>query len=66
MQNGKMRTISKLQHYTKLESLKAILESKKIRFSSLSMVNDYYEGETQEIGNLGKYIFVSCWTKSYR
>ena len=51
-----------LYHYTSLRSLESILKHKTIRFSSLSFVNDRYEGETQDIGNLGQYIFVSCWT----
>jgi hypothetical protein len=54
--------MSSLYHYTSLNSLELILKHKTIRFSSLSFVNDRYEGETQDIGNLGQYIFVSCWT----
>lgn len=52
----------KVYHYTNLNSFEAILKSKSIRFSALSYVNDKYEGETQDIGNVGKYIFVSCWS----
>ena len=51
-------------HYTNLNSFELILKNKTIRFSSLASVNDKYEGETQDIGNLGRYIFVSCWTSS--
>jgi hypothetical protein len=53
-----------LYHYTNLDSLELILKHKTIRFSSLAQVNDSYEGETQDIGNLGRYIFVSCWTSN--
>jgi hypothetical protein len=53
-----------LFHYTNLNSLECILKYRTIRFSSLAYVNDKYEGETQDIGNLGKYIFASCWTLS--
>jgi len=49
-------------HYTSLSSLEKILISKSIRFSNLSFVNDKYEGETQDIGNIGKNIYISCWT----
>lgn len=52
----------KIFHYTSLSSFEKILISKKIRFTNLSYVNDKYEGETQDIGNIGKYIFISCWT----
>src|ERR1035437_651696 len=52
----------KVYHYTNLNSFEAILKSKSIRFSALSYVNDKYEGDTQDIGNVGKYIFVSCWS----
>lgn len=51
-----------LHHYTSIESLECILKNRTIRFSNLSMVNDTNEGETYDFGNIGKYIFVSCWT----
>lgn len=51
-----------LHHYTSIESAKEILKNQTIRFSNLGKVNDTNEGETYEFGNVGKYIFVSCWT----
>ena len=54
--------MSKFFHYTTIKALESILRYRTIRFSSLAFVNDKHEGETQDIGNLGKYIFVSCWT----
>lgn len=60
----KKKTPEKIHHYTSIQSLEAILKNRTIRFSTLAKVNDENEGETQEIGNLGKYIFVSCWTES--
>lgn len=54
----------KLHHYTSVESLEAILHNRTIRFSPLSKVNDTNEGETADLGNIGKYIFASCWTSN--
>lgn len=51
-----------LHHYTSIESVKEILKNQTIRFNNLGRVNDTNEGETYEFGNVGKYIFVSCWT----
>jgi hypothetical protein len=51
-----------LYHYTSLENLALILESKKIRFSRLDKIDDLNEGVTSDQGQLGMYHFVSCWT----
>lgn len=56
----------KIYHYTSIETLALILESKKIRFNRLDQVDDveescYGSGETNI--KLGQYQFVSCWTK---
>lgn len=51
-----------LYHYTKLETLELILKSKKLRFSSLLDVDDLLEGKAQDIEDIGKYVFVSCFT----
>jgi len=53
-----------LYHYTNLNSLALILSSKKIKFNRLDKVNDPTEGETEDVGNFSKYIFISCWTKN--
>ena len=52
-----------LYHYTSIETLALILESKKIRFNRLDNVDDLEEAETSDLGNLGRYCFVSCWTE---
>ncbi|WP_419749281.1 DUF2971 domain-containing protein [Terrisporobacter petrolearius] len=51
-----------LYHYTSIETLALILKYKKIRFSRLDHVDDLEEAETCDLGNLGRYCFVSCWT----
>lgn len=57
-----METPKVLFHYTNLDSLASILESKQIQFSSLDTVNDLKEGITKDFGDFRQYIFVSCWT----
>lgn len=52
----------RLFHYTTIEALAHILESREIRFSKLSQVNDPKEGISDDYGNFSQYIFVSCWT----
>jgi hypothetical protein len=51
-----------LYHYTDINSLALILANQTIRFSALNNVNDTAEGKSADIGDLGMYIFVSCWT----
>jgi len=58
--------MSKIYHYTSIESLALILKNKTIRFSRLDKVDDieescYLSGPTKT--NMGQYIFVSCWTR---
>lgn len=55
-----------IYHYTSIETLALILESKKIRFNRLDLVDDveescYGSGDTDI--KLSQYQFVSCWTK---
>lgn len=50
-------------HYTSIPTLMLILENKQIKFNSLKNVDDIHEGETKNIGKLGKYIYVSCFTE---
>ena len=54
--------IEVLYHYTSLENLALILNTRKIRFNSLENVDDKLEGETEDVGKIGKHLFVSCWT----
>src|SRR5665647_2647759 len=51
-----------LYHYTSIENLELILKNKTIRFNNLSKVDDLEEGRVKEIGPVGKFIYVSCWT----
>lgn len=51
-----------LFHYTKVDSLKLILNSKKIRFNSLSEVDDLEEQFTDDLYDYGKHIFAACFT----
>lgn len=52
----------RLFHYTKLETLKLILESNKLRFTSLLNVDDKEEKWTKDMYDYGKHIFVCCFT----
>ena len=49
-------------HYTSIEVLALILESKQIKFSRLDKVNDLTEAETDDHGNMAHLFYVSCWT----
>lgn len=53
-----------LYHYTTIDTLEKILSTKQIRFNRLDQVNDANEGKSLDFGDLGLYIFVSCWTDS--
>lgn len=51
-----------LYQYTTIETLALILKNKTIRFNSLKNVDDMEEMQSEDIGNYGKFSFVSCWT----
>lgn len=59
-----------LYHYTSAESLIKILDSRKIRFTRLDLLNDPYEGyvEIADVSgtdkNCAKLIYCSCWNES--
>lgn len=53
-----------LYHYTTLDSLALILKYKTIRFNKLTKTDDLEESMTGDLNNLGRYLFVSCWTNS--
>ncbi|MGL5152123.1 MAG: hypothetical protein ACRC7N_16330 [Clostridium sp.] len=57
-----MKNPNYLYHYTSIETLNLILKNKTIRFNSLLNVDDKEEKMTFDLGDFGKYIFVSCWT----
>ena len=53
----------KLFHYTSIETIYKILESKSIRFSRLDYVNDPIEAYTEDFNQqASEYVFTSCWT----
>ena len=51
-----------LYHYTSIETLALILKNRKIRFNRLDLVDDPEEPLTKDYGNLGRFMFASCWT----
>ena len=51
-----------LSHYTTLENVAFILESKSIRFKPLDTMDDLQESKSKGIRNAGQFIFVSSWT----
>lgn len=51
-----------LYHYTSLETLKLILENKTIRFRNLSLMDDLEEGDTVDLEDFKKFVFISSWT----
>ncbi len=56
-----------LYHYTSIDTVKKILQSRKIRFSRLDLLNDPYEGKfiIPEISlyqkEFSKLVYCSCW-----
>ena len=54
----------KIYQYTSIDTLALILQSKKILFNRLDHVDDLEENIKSLGINLGKYVFVSCWTES--
>jgi hypothetical protein len=61
--SGRKRTPEWLYHYTSVETFLKILESKKVLFNRLDRVLDLTEGRSPDLGPLGIYQFVSCWTE---
>jgi hypothetical protein len=53
-----------LYHYTTLETLALILKHRTIRFNKLTKTDDLEEAMTGDLSNLGRFLFVSCWTDS--
>ncbi|MDU2670387.1 MAG: hypothetical protein E7C49_00100 [Clostridium sp.] len=51
-----------LYHYTSIDTLNLILTNKTIRFNSLPYVDDKEEKKTQDMGDFGRYCFISSWT----
>lgn len=55
----------RIYHYTTVEALALILKNKTLLFHRLDCVDDIEEGSVVSSGvEIGKYVFVSCWTES--
>ena len=52
-----------LFHYTSLDKLDLILKNHTIRLSPIANLDDPQEQKTKDVDNLGRFIFVSCWTE---
>ena len=58
--------MAKIYHYTTIDTLASIMFNRTIRFNRLDKVDDEEEfifGSGNSDVKIGKYIFVSCWTK---
>ncbi|MDH7911768.1 DUF2971 domain-containing protein [Winogradskyella sp. SYSU M77433] len=55
-----------LYHYTSLDILKIILETKTIRFKRIDLMNDPFEGKLGHFKNLKKLVFSTSWTAEKR
>lgn len=55
--------MSRIYHYTSIESLALILKTRKLRFSRLDGVDDVKEAQMHAEIDFGKFFFVSCWTQ---
>lgn len=53
-----------LYHYTTLDTLALILKNKTIRFNKLTNTDDLEESLSKDLKNIGRFVFVSCWTDS--
>lgn len=51
-----------LHHYTSIDSLALILNSRTLRLSRLDQVDDLREGATADYKRLAHYTFTTCWT----
>lgn len=51
-----------LYHYTSLETLALILKNQTICFNNLLNVDDIEEAKTKDMGEFGRFVYVSCWT----
>jgi hypothetical protein len=53
-----------LCHYTSVQALAQILDTKQLRLNRLDKVDDLQEAKSADLGNLGRFYFVSCWSES--
>lgn len=57
-----MVAISRIYHYTSVDTLGLILASKRIRLNRVDRVDDLTESQRHAQIAFGSYFFVSCWT----
>lgn len=57
-----MENLEHIYHYTSIETLALILKDRKIRFNSISNVDDLSESNADDIGQIGSLLLLSCWT----
>ncbi|HCQ9880185.1 TPA: DUF2971 domain-containing protein [Acinetobacter baumannii] len=53
-----------IHHYTSINTLALILETKKIRFTRLDCFDDMLEAKSIQGIDFGNRLFASCWTKA--
>ncbi len=51
-----------LYHYTSIDRFAQILKNRTIRLSPLDRMDDLQENITNDIRNIGRFFFASCWT----
>lgn len=51
-----------LYHYTSLDTIVQILKNKQIKFNSLANCDDLDEAESADVRQVGRFVYVSCWT----
>ena len=51
-----------LYHYSRIDTLLLILKNKTLAFNSLQNVDDLEEADSEDIEQIGKICYVSCWT----
>lgn len=59
-----MNPHQELHHYTTVNTLALILQSRKIRFNRLDRLDDIAESDQYGDFHLSSFLFVSCWTDS--
>ncbi len=58
-----MKGIDYLYRYTSLENLALILKNHTIRLNPLDLMDDPQEQRTQDVENIGRFVFISSWTE---
>jgi len=56
--------MSVIHHYTSINTLSLILKHQSIRFNRLDRVDDVSEAKAYGKYQIGRFLFVSCWTDS--